>query len=220
MKKFNELPLYDVVIDATKEDAGMGKISFVHSPANKRPTLKFSAQEDKDIKLAFSAERRLVTAVVMQPDFPMFREVNGEKFYVQFPAETIEFMRDLYMKELKLHEVNVEHKLDVDDVFMVESWIVDSSRGIKAPDGLESNDGTWVATFRVENDKVWSAVNDGTFNGISLEGVFDLYETFSAQTEESLPDVAISPLLLSILQPQASLQGRMNAINNLNEQKK
>jgi len=180
MKTFNGKPLYDIVVDAKSKQSGTNRIDFVSKPANKMPMLKFS-EEDIKTKLAFNEERRLVTAVIMQPDFPMKRTVNGEVIYVQFSAETIEFMRDKFMMLEKLHERGTQHEEELEpmDAPLVETWITDESRGISAPEKLETGDRSWLGTFRILNDEVWASVKDGTFEGVSLEGIFDLYESFS-----------------------------------------
>jgi hypothetical protein len=33
-------------------------------------------------------------------------------------------------------------------------------------------DGSWVATFSVENDEVWELIKSGEYSGFSLEGFF------------------------------------------------
>ena len=154
----------------------------------------------------------------MQPDFPMYREINGEKFYVQFPAETIELMRDMYMSDKLLDSVNVEHKVDVDGVNVVETGIVDSRRGMSGPDGIDMIDGTWWATFKIYNDEVWEAVKDGSFTGISLEGMFDLYYTLSEDKKESDKKTekdALVSFKKSILSSDASLIDKINALKSL-----
>jgi len=216
MKTFNGKPLYDIVADPKSEESGTNRIDFVSKPANKMPLLKFSDVEDQKVKLEFSKERRLVTAVIMQPDFPMLREKNGEQFYVQFPAPTIEFMRDKFMMLMKLHERGTEHAEELDDMDapLVETWIVDKSRGISAPEELAAPDGSWIGTFRVINDDVWNKVEDGTFSGVSLEGIFDLYETFSSidnKVDERLNNL----FRITILNRDLSVVDKFNALKAL-----
>lgn len=181
MKTFNGKPLYDIVVDPKSKDSGTNRIDFVSRPANKMPLLKFS-EETQKAKYDFNEDRGLVTFVIMQPDFPMERiDKNGDSFYVQFSAETIEIMRDKFMMLQKLHERGAEHKVKLEDMDapLVETWITDESRGIPSPKGLETADRSWLGTCRILNPELKSAIDDGTFTGVSLEGVFDLYETFS-----------------------------------------
>jgi hypothetical protein len=90
-------------------------------------------------------------------------------------------MRDKFMMLQKLHERGAEHQIKLDnmDAPLVETWISDESRGISAPKELETEDRSWIGTFRILNPKLKEMIYDGTFTGVSLEGIFDLYETFS-----------------------------------------
>jgi hypothetical protein len=58
-------------------------------------------------------------------------------------------------------------------VYVIESLIIDSERGIKAPDGFEKvPNGSWWGSMRVENDEIWKQVKSGEFKGFSVEGMF------------------------------------------------
>jgi hypothetical protein len=213
MKEHKKLPLYDIVFDPASEDSGTNRIDWVKKPANGKPLLKFS-EEKQTVKLEFDEERRLVTAVVMQPNYPMLRDIKGEKFFVQFPKESIELMRDKFMMLKKTDEAGVEHQEAVEGVFMVETWIVDESRGISAPKELEAEDGSWIGTFRILNDGVWSGVKDGTFEGVSLEGIFDLYETFSAE-QSKIEEGLLNIFKNTILNSDTSIVSKFNALKSL-----
>jgi hypothetical protein len=57
---------------------------------------------------------------------------------------------------------------------MYESFITDSERGILAPKGFPKvPEGSWFASYKVDNDDVWAKVLDGSFKGFSVEGVFN-----------------------------------------------
>lgn len=213
MKKHKELPLYDIIIDPKSTESGTNRIDWVKRPANGKPLLKFSEEKPK-IRLEFNKERRLVTAVIMQPNYPMIRERGGEKLYVQFPIETIEIMRDKFMMLKKTDESGVEHAQAIENVFMVETWIVDSSRGISAPKELEAEDGSWIGTFRILNDAVWESILDETFEGVSLEGIFDLYETFSS-SESKIEEGLLVIFKNTILNSNTSIVSKFNALKSL-----
>ena len=81
-------------------------------------------------------------------------------------------MMKKYFKENKIHKVNVNHdsKQKKDGVFMMESYIVgDRNESRLFPD---LPDGSWVATYYVDNDDLWEKIKDGEYNGFSLEGYF------------------------------------------------
>jgi hypothetical protein len=89
-------------------------------------------------------------------------------------------------------------------VFVCESFIIDSERGIKAPEGFKQEpDGSWFISMKVENDDVWNKVLEGTFKGFSIEGRFfeRPAETFANKlkdliktnmTKEELKDKVVS----------------------------
>lgn len=215
--KINNLPVFDIDIEETKEESGTNKISFVNRPATQEDLMYFSDQNES---ICFADdERRLVTAPVMVPNKPIYRNQGGKEFYVNFSVEVIEKMRDKFMKEHKLSEVNTHHKYDVEGVTIVETFITDSSRGMKEPEGANLGDGVWWATFRVDNDEVWQGVKDGTFKGISLEGHFDLYEKFEDQNKNSDDEREVS-FKNTILSPDSSLVDKINALKGLNKKDK
>jgi hypothetical protein len=50
---------------------------------------------------------------------------------------------------------------------------LDSKRGTVPPKGFKVEaDGSWFISMRVENDKIWEQVKNGTFKGFSIEGHF------------------------------------------------
>jgi hypothetical protein len=131
--------------------------------------LPFSKQEFRD----FNEEKRLVTAPVMiaETPIPRFNPDLG-KYYVKFSKETIEKMMKKYFKENKIHTINTNHdsKQQKDGIYMMESYIVgDRNKSNLFP---ELPEGSWVATFYVDNDEVWEKIKDGEYNGFSLEGYF------------------------------------------------
>lgn len=115
-------------------------------------------------------EKRLVTAPVMLAETKILRynETLG-KYYVKFSKDTIERMMQKYFKENKIHKVNLNHdpKSKQDNIYMVESYIVGDRNTSKI--FTDVPEGTWMATFLVDNDEVWQKIKDGTFQGFSLE---------------------------------------------------
>lgn len=131
--------------------------------------LPFSKQEFQTI----DNEKRLVTAPVMiaETAIPRFNPDLG-KYYVKFSKDTIEKMMKKYFKENKIHKVNTNHdpRQQKDGIYMMESYIVgDRTDSRIFPDLPE---GSWVATYYVDNDEVWEKIKDGEYNGFSLEGYF------------------------------------------------
>ena len=121
-------------------------------------------------------EKRIVSGYFMKADLPIIRlNEDNEKYYVVFRKETIEKIVNKFFKNGLNANVNLMHdnNLKAKGVYVIESLIIDSKRGIKAPKGFENApDGSWWGSMRVENDEVWQMVKDGSFKGFSVEGMF------------------------------------------------
>ena len=156
--------------DAWGGDEGVNwAIRKMESINNKLRMLPFSKQEFQTI----DNEKRLVTAPVMiaETAIPRFNPDLG-KYYVKFSKDTIEKMMKKYFKENKIHKVNTNHdpRQQKDGIYMMESYIVGDRTDSKIfPDLPE---GSWVATYYVDNDEVWQKIKEGEYNGFSLEGYF------------------------------------------------
>lgn len=176
MNTYNDLPIYD----ATFDDDGLliEAISFVKRPANQH---EFVAMHGEPARFSvIDDEQRIVTGLVMAVDMLIYRrdDKRGE-YYVRFSAETVDKMLTDFMRALNGATVNLDHNKTefVDGVFMKESYKKDTAAGI-APVGYDDiADGSWFATFKVENDDVWAAIKNGTFKGFSIHGRYGLIVT-------------------------------------------
>ena len=77
--------------------------------------------------------------------------------------------------------VNLQHDDDkfVDGIYMVESYITNKQRGINPIEFADIPDGSWVASYKVENEALWGEIINGNkLNGFSLQGMFELEEQF------------------------------------------
>jgi hypothetical protein len=136
---------------------------------NELRMLPFKKEQFQDIDY----EKRMVTAPVMVAETPILRyspEIG--KYWVKFKPETIEKMMKKYFKENKIHKVNINHDANSrkDGIYMMESYIVGDRNESKLFPNIPN--GSWIATFYVDNDEVWQSIKDGEYNGFSLEGYF------------------------------------------------
>jgi hypothetical protein len=94
---------------------------------------------------------------------------------VTFTKETVEKIAQKYIKDNNANNITLEHAQSVNNVSLVESWIVESSVYDKSKAyGLTVKPGTWMGVFSLENNKeLWNDyVKTGLVKGISLEGLF------------------------------------------------
>jgi hypothetical protein len=169
----NKLPIIYLSIDEEDMGSGVDTISFVENPATEVSWMKFS----KETKLTFQKDeaKRMVTGPVMLAETPIYRysETIGE-YFVKFSEETILSMMKKYFKDGKINRVNEHHnsKRMVEGVRMVESFIVGDR--IKSELYPDLPQGTWVATFFIEDEEYWNnTIMNDEFGGFSLEGMFE-----------------------------------------------
>lgn len=158
------------------DNSGMDAISLVEYPAVEINYLKFD--DEKPAVMQFSnEEKRIITGVVCLADTPIYRNnpVYGEH-YVVFKRDMIEKMIDKYSKDGLFNSVNLQHDDNkfVDGIYMVESYIKNSERGIAPVEFANVPDGSWICSYKVDNIELWNQIkNSKLFNGFSLQGMFN-----------------------------------------------
>jgi hypothetical protein len=112
----------------------------------------------------------------MISDLPIYRADESGEYYVVFDKDQIEKIAQRFFKKGYSHNVNMMHdpERQVNGVYMVESFIIDKTRGIKTPEGYPTlTEGSWFGTFKVDNNEVWNDfIRTGVFKGFSVEGAF------------------------------------------------
>lgn len=163
-----KLPVYELTVDEV--DEGVQYIALVDMPAIERSYMAFSKNS---FKFKETGERRVLTGPIMLADTPIYRNDEKGEYYVIFSKETLRKIVQKYFKQGNQHNVNAEHKVELDGVYLFESYLTDASRGINPPNGYEGcADGSWFGSFKVENDQVWE--NREAFTGFSVEGLFGM----------------------------------------------
>ena len=171
-------------INIDDELTGINAISLVESPAVEKDFLCFS-KEKETVKLNFDNAKRVISGVVCLADTPIYRynEKYGE-YYVVFSKETIQKMVEKFAKMDLFKSVNLQHDDTkfVDGIYMFESYIINKERGINPVEFSDIPDGSWIASYKVENDELWGEIINGNkLNGFSLQGLFELEERFNEQ---------------------------------------
>lgn len=160
---------------------GIDAISLVDVPAVEKNFLCFS-EDRQPIKMQFDNSKHIITGVVCLADTPIYRydERVGE-YYVVFTKETIEKMVEKFAKMDLFKSVNLQHDNEkfVDGIYMMESYITNKKRGINPIEFADIPDGSWVASYKVENEALWGEIINGDkLNGFSLQGMFELEQKF------------------------------------------
>ena len=170
-----ELPLYELLIDELDE-SGVDFIALVDDPAIKKG---WQAFKDDTSKFEFKAdkEKRIISGAAMIANLPIYRRrKDGSEYYVMFKPETIKEIVEKFFRNQYSNNFNIMHRKNIlaEGVYLIESMIIDSERGIKTPLGFdELSEGSWFISCKVDNDKVWEDyIKTGVFNGFSVEGEF------------------------------------------------
>jgi hypothetical protein len=173
-----KMKLVELVID---DDEGVEFVSIVDDPAIESGFQKFK-KDDFKFKIQ-NKEKRIVSGYFMISDLPMLRQRNDTVYYCVFRRHTIEKIVNKFMKEGLTNQTNLMHDSTADGVYIIESLIIDSERGVAAPESFEKvPNGSWWGSMRVENDDVWNSVLDGSFKGFSVEGIFSSSKELDLQT--------------------------------------
>ena len=184
-----KLPVYKMIIDENEQgQLGVDYVAVVDEPAIERAFMAFANQQRMEFNL--SEDKQILSGALMIPNYPIYRFDNklGE-YYVYFDKQTISNIAQRFFKNGYSNNVNKMHDKaqKVDSIFMFESFIINSDRGINTPKGFAPMpDGTWFASYKVEDKDFWEKeIKSGNFKGFSIEGLFDL-ELQTPDTDEAL----------------------------------
>ena len=97
-----------------------------------------------------------------------------EEYVVYFSKETIKQAQELFMSSLRNNNATYEHKVPIDGLSVVESWIKEDEKYDKSSQfGFEKMPlGTWFVKMKISNDEVWDKVKNKEVRGFSIEGYF------------------------------------------------
>lgn len=179
------------------KDGGVNAISLVDQPAIELDFVFYEKEKEYNFK-AIDNEKRIACGPILIPDIKILRK-GSEGYYNAFMSkETIEKVANKYLILNKQHNVTFDHNIPVNDVFLVESWLVNDSVYDKARSlGYDVPIGTWMASFKVLNDEIWNSfIKTGIIKGFSIEGVF---EQFNKQDYIETEDDIILKKLIELL---------------------
>lgn len=169
------MELYELIIDENN-DSGVNYIALVDSPAIESNWQAFSKQKKKPLKFKIeNEEKRIISGYLMKADLPIYRIDEHGEYYVVFKKNTIIEIVKKFMRNGFTRNTNLDHSPHqlADNVWLIESIIIDKDRGTQAPKGFEdAPDGSWFGSMYVGNNAIWEEIKAGTFKGFSVEGMF------------------------------------------------
>lgn len=180
-----KLPLYELRINL-EEDAIVSAISLVEQPAIEANFLAFNT-DFKIEQFSSDDEKHELLGAAMIPDQRIFRfdKATGEEYEVFFSAETIRQIAQQYFKMGFQKSMNLNHSMVPAKSYIFQSYIVDESKGLPAPKGVNVPNGSWVIGVKVEDKETWADIKSGKVKGFSIEGTFQFIESRFSKQEDA-----------------------------------
>ena len=163
--------IIELILDEENEVTGIDAVSIVSAGAIESDFITLSEQEVKLAKV--DEEKRILMGAALIPNKPIFRKQGEEMYYVYFSKETVRRASELFFMNGNQNNATLEHQMSINDLTVVESWIVEGEQDKSRLYDLEVPVGTWMISMKVENDEVWNDyVKSGKVKGFSIEGYF------------------------------------------------
>jgi hypothetical protein len=183
-----ELPIYKCTVDDDVNSVLQVEfIALVGQPAIERNFLAFNKDR---LKFNVDEKKRIISGPAMIADMLIYRNMEplGE-FYTVFDKETISTVMQKFFKKGFVRNFNLAHDSDqtTTEITIFESFQTDKERGVMAPKGFEDvANGSWFITAKVDDDNAWTKVEDGTFKGFSVEGIFEQIPIKTTMSAENI----------------------------------
>ena len=187
----------ELFIKDESED-GVFAISLVDEPAIESDFLALSKQDNNKFNINLKEvdkKRKVVVGYALIPDLKIPRYKDGKEFNIVMSKETVALAAKLYMSNLNGANVTSQHEKPVQGCCVIESWIIEDAKNDKAniynlepaPKG-----GEWVVMMSL-TDEEYSKVEDGEYNGFSIEAMFQGFDELE-QSKELTEDELIEKI--------------------------
>ena len=192
------LPLKKLEID--DEASGMDFMGLVDVPAHGKMWHIFGKQRtpaENKVEFAqtqkFNEEKRIVTGVAIATDLPIYRrDPNGYEYNVIFTKDTTYKIAQKLAENGFMNNVNEQHDSErsVQDLYLFESYFVNKEKS-NIPEQFKDynlQEGSWIVSYKVNNDKVWQSMKRGEYVGFSIEGWFNEVDVNVKKSEMKLKE--------------------------------
>lgn len=166
------MQVIELIIDPKDAQSGIDAVSVVEYPAIEE---NFIALSKHEVELKeVNAEKRILMGAALIPNKKIYRvNQKKEEYYIYFSEDTVRQAAHLFQINSNQNNATYEHKTELKDMSVVESWIIDDAEMDKSKVyGFDLPKGTWMILMKVNNDEVWQKVKAGKVKGFSIEGYF------------------------------------------------
>lgn len=120
-------------------------------------------------------DQMIITGPAMTPNVMIPRkDGDGNPFHVYFTEDTIEKISRKFMYDSNQNNTDINHddNLTTENV-LLESWIVDDPEMDKSKKfGFNVPKGTWMVSYKINNQETWDKIKNKELNGFSITGQF------------------------------------------------
>ena len=120
-------------------------------------------------------DQMIITGPAMTPNVMIPRkDGDGNPFHVYFTEDTIEKISRKFMYDSNQNNTDINHddNLTTENV-LLESLIVDDPEMDKSKKfGFNVPKGTWMVSYKINNEDTWKMIKDGSLSGFSITGQF------------------------------------------------
>ena len=120
-------------------------------------------------------EKRIVVGPAMVPNKLILRKDEmGNLYHVYFSKKTIRELAEKFFKYQNQNNTDVNHDEEVTQGnTLIESWIVENPQMDKATHlGFNVPEGTWMTSYKVNDENTWKMIKEGRIKGFSVAGNF------------------------------------------------
>ena len=122
-----------------------------------------------------SEEEQIVVGPAMVPNRLILRKDElGNPYHVYFSKDTIKKISKKFLETNNHNNTDINHDDQVTTQnTLLESWIVENPEKDKsAIYGFDVPEGTWMVSYKINDDEVWNKIKAGELNGFSVTGNF------------------------------------------------
>lgn len=168
------IPVYEAVFKEG-ETQGIYALSVVENPAMEDLWVALSEQPQQIEFAKVDEDKRLLLGAALIPNKKIYRNIDGNEFYITFSEQTIEKLAHEFFKNQANNNSSLEHEVKLEGMSVVEGWIVEDPDNDKSNAyGKKYEKGTWVTMMKVDNDEMWEKVKSEEIKGFSIDAVLGL----------------------------------------------
>lgn len=183
------IPKYKISIDeeySDGENLGWAKTAFTNRPAIVIKGMAFTAEDEvKNLMFADKLKYR-IAAPAMIPS-TIYRNQDGEEFYVEFTEEEIEKIHSKFMKNFSRNKglFNLEHDSEEEvPAYILEVWLVENPEKDKSYTtyGIKVPKGSLFMVAQITDKEYYAKLVENEQTGFSIEGFLGLSLSLSEET--------------------------------------